>query len=181
MERGQAIAATLTAGIAAATFYFANHHHHYTAAVLGLLALGFLVFAVTKKRPVMKVVASATILAELEEGWTPCLQVVIENHSSGELTFSRGCAGVHPLGSKTTFKMWNIVNEVVWPNRLPAGSSLTLMTRLSELKTALRQQNFYVNTELRAVVVDDIGRIANSDWFKIPDEEYFNKILNRRS
>jgi hypothetical protein len=90
----------------------------------------------------MKVVASVTILAELEEGWTPCLQVVTENHSSGELTFSRGCAGVHPLGSKTTFKMWNIVNEVVWPNRLPAGSSLTLMTRLSELKTALRQQNF---------------------------------------
>jgi hypothetical protein len=179
MERGQAIAATLTAGIAAATFYFANHH--YTAAVLCLLAVGFLVFAVTKKRPVMKVVASATILAELEEGWTPCFQVVLENHSSGELTFSRGCAGVQPLGSKTTFKMWNIVNEVVWPNRLAAGSSLTLMTRLSELKMALRQQKFYLNTELRAVVVDDIGRIANSDWFKIPDEEYFNNILNRRS
>src|SRR5580658_5628420 len=126
MERGQAIATTLTAGIAAATFYFANHH--YTAAVLGLLALGFLVFAVTKKRPVMNVVASATILAELEEGWTPCLQVVIENHSSGELPFSRGCAAVHPLGSKTTFTVWNIVTEVAWPDRLPAGSSLTLVT-----------------------------------------------------
>jgi hypothetical protein len=175
MERGQAIAAAVTSLIGALTLYFNNHH--YTAALVGALSVGFVLFAISKRPALMHVEFSTTIIALLDNVPTPCIQVVVENHSGADLTFNRGCAAIQWHRSGTRFTLWVLLNEVIWPHRLPSGASLILMTTIASLKESLRAQNIYLNTELRAVVMDAIGRQGASKPTKIPPDEYFEQIL----
>jgi hypothetical protein len=174
MERGQAFAAAVPCLVGALTLYVNNHH--YSAGVLGVLLLGFVAYGATKQGPLMRVEFSTTIIAQLGGKNIPCVQVRIENHSSGDLTFTRSCASLHWRGSKTSLVLWNTITDVIFPHTLAPGNSFIMMTAMSELTDALRGQSVYVNSELRAVVSDAIGRRADSSWQKLPDREWFKKL-----